>query len=358
MSAGFAAEPVKIGLFAELTGVNAEFGREALQGAALALDEINRAGGVLGRPLALVSEDNQSTNPGSEVAVAKLLAADVKAIVTSPRSTQVLAVMPAIARAGVPTLACGTLYTLTHSNNPWIFRVSYHDGYLARAIADFGLNNLKKRRWAILHSEESYGIAGKNLLVQELKRLGVTPVLVQGSGYNMRNLTPVVEAVKNAAPDIVAMYFGPDNSAQLAKKLHEMGVGATVIGGWGITSKATLRIAGAALQGSYAVAPFAIEATPQSRAFSKRYLERAGMEPDQHAAWVYDAVHLVAQAIRTSGGTSAESIRQGLLAIRGHAGAAGSYTFDANGDGQHGISIVKNDGGKMNVVRYLSYSPN
>ncbi len=355
----FAAESIRIGMFAELTGANAEFGKESVNGAVLAAEELNLAGGVLGRPLEIVTEDNQSNNPGSEVAVSKLLGSgNIKAIISSPRSTQVLAVMPAIAQAGVPTLACGTLYTLTHANNPWMFRVAPHDGYLAKAIADFGTSILKKKKWAIVHTEESYGIAGRDMLAQELKALGVAPPFVQGVGYSVQNLAPLILAIKNSAPDIVAMYFArPEVTAEFAKQLRAAGMGSVLIGGSGVTSKAVMRIAGAALHDSYSLTAFTVEATAHSRAFARKYREKTGGEPDQHAAWAYDAVHLVARAITIAASVDATAIRKGLHAIRGFNGAAGAYTFDRNGDGRHGFDVVKNDNGKLVTIKTISYLP-
>ena len=358
-SAALAAEPIKIGMFAEMTGANAEFGRKAIIGPAIAVEEINRAGGVLGRPLEIVSEDNQSTNPGSEVAVSNLLrGGDVKAIITSPRSTQILAVMPAIAQAGIPTLASGTLYELTHVNNPWIFRIVPHDGYMVKAVADFGVNTLKKKRWAIIHSEESFGISAKDRLVEELKGWGMEPVVILGASGTAQNFTPAVLAIKSAGIDIVATFLArPDAIVQFAKQLRAAGVGSTLIGGSGLSSKAAIRAGDAALHESYAVASYAVESTAHWRSLARRYVEKTGAEPDQYAGWAYDAVHLLALAIKIAGSTDPQAIRMGLRAVRGYNGVSGTFTFDQNGDGPHELNIMKNDNGKMTIIKTVSYRP-
>ena len=105
---------------------------------------------MLGRPLELKIEDNQSTNPGSVLATSKLLGGgDIVAMLGPIRSTQLQAVAPTINKAGIPTMIGGSDFGLTHSNNKWYFRVRPHDGYSAKVIADFAANTLQREKWAI-----------------------------------------------------------------------------------------------------------------------------------------------------------------------------------------------------------------
>ena len=118
-----AQDTIKIGLVNEATGPNAEAGVFTVNGAKLALDEINAAGGVLGRKLELKLEDNQSTNPGTVLAFSKLLGEPgIVAIIGPIRSTQIQAASPTIAKAGIPTMIGGTDPSLTKVNNRWVFR--------------------------------------------------------------------------------------------------------------------------------------------------------------------------------------------------------------------------------------------
>src|SRR5437870_10992681 len=111
-----AADPIKIGIVAEVSGPNAEAGSYTVNGAKLAVEEINKAGGVLGRPLELKIEDNQSTNPGSVLAVSKLTGeGDIAALLGPIRSTQLQAIAPTINKAGMPTMIGGSDYGLTHA---------------------------------------------------------------------------------------------------------------------------------------------------------------------------------------------------------------------------------------------------
>jgi branched-chain amino acid transport system substrate-binding protein len=118
LTAAHAAEPIKIGVVTTMTGPWAEFGRFTVNGLQLALDDINRGGGVLGRQLELRVEDNQTTNPGTVLAFSKLAGEPgIVSIVGPIASTQIQAASPAIAKAGIPTMIGGTDPSLTHVNN-------------------------------------------------------------------------------------------------------------------------------------------------------------------------------------------------------------------------------------------------
>lgn len=352
-----AAEPIRIGLVAELTGTNVETGSYQLNGVKLALEEVNRAGGVLGRPLQLEIEDNQSTNPGSVAAFSKVVErGNITAVITPIRSTQILAMMPAILKAGIPSIMGGTDFTLTHADNPWVFRARPHDGYSAKVLADLGVNTLKLKKWAIVHTTEAYGIGGKNQLIEALKPLGITPVLVQSVNHTTQDFTPAILAVKQAEPDVIATYMA--NAAALgsfAQQLREAGVTSTWLGSPTVASVPAVRQGGSALYDSYSVNDFAAESSPEAAAYAKKYKERFGVEPDIWSSWAYDAVHLIALALKNANSTQPEALRKAILAIQDYHGVEGVYRFNKNGDGLHGYNVIKNDHGKIVFLKHISF---
>jgi branched-chain amino acid transport system substrate-binding protein len=201
---GRAAEPLKIGMVAPLTGPAAESGLYQIQGAKLAVEEINKAGGVLSRQIELVIEDDQTTNPGIVLAFSKLAGdKDIPAFIGSVRGTQVHAMAPDIQRIGRPVMIGGTDPQLTHMGNPWLFRCRPNDIYSARVIADYGVNTLGKKKWAIVHSTDAFGTNGMKNLVEVLNRTGVEPALIQGYTNNSQDFTPVALAVKQSGADVM-----------------------------------------------------------------------------------------------------------------------------------------------------------
>src|SRR5271166_1424900 len=270
---GRAAEPLKIGMVAPATGTRAEPGRYQIQGAKLAVEEINKAGGVLGRPIELVIEDDQTTNPGSVLAFSKLAGdKDIPGFIGPTLSTQVHAVAPDIQRTGRPVMIGATDPRLTHMGYTWLFRCRPNDTYSARVIADYGVNTLGKKKWAIVHSTDAFGTSGMKNLVEDLKGMGVQPALVQGYTNNSQDFTPVVLAVKQSGADVMATYMTlPPDQGIFARQLRQLGVNITWVGSPTTVQTSALKLAGPALYGSYAVSDFAADSSPTAKEFATKY---------------------------------------------------------------------------------------
>jgi branched-chain amino acid transport system substrate-binding protein len=352
-----AADMLKIGVVAPQTGPGAESGRFQVQGAKLAADEINKAGGVLGRQIELVIEDDQTTNPGAVLAFSKLAGdKDIPAFIGSIRSTQVHAMAPDILKTGKPVMIGGTDPQLTHMGNSWLFRCRPNDTYSARVISDFGVNTLKLRKWAIVHSTDAFGTNGMKNLAEALKKQGIEPVLVQGYTNNSQDFTPVALAVKQSGADVMGTYmtFEPDQGI-FAKQLRQLGVKTGWVGSPTTVTTTALKLAGPALYGSYAVVDFNRDSSPEAKAFAAKYEAAYKSAPDIFASWAYDAVHVLALAINNAKSLDPKAIREAILAVKGYKGAEGTYNFDQNGDGLHGYNIVKNDQGKIVFDKHIDF---
>jgi branched-chain amino acid transport system substrate-binding protein len=352
-----ATEPIKIGVVNMLTGPLAEAGRFTVNGLQLAQEDINRAGGILGRPLELHTEDNASTNPGTVLAFSKLFNDPAIAAIIGPiASTQVQAASPAIARAGIPTMIGGTDPSLTRVNNRWVFRARPNDLYSSKVIADFGVNTLKLKKWAIIHATDAFGQGGAKALTEALQALGVNPILDQGYTSNAQDFTPTVLAIKKSGAEVLGTYMTiPADQAIFAKQLRQLGVNLQWVGSPTTAAVTTRTLAGEALYGAYAVADFTSDANEAARAFTKKYTERYGIAPDNFASWSYDALHILALSIDNAKGTDPEAVRKAILAIKGYKGLEGTYEFDRNGDGLHGYNVVKNEGGKLVFIKRVDF---
>jgi branched-chain amino acid transport system substrate-binding protein len=323
----------------------------------LAVDEINKAGGVLGRQLQLVIEDDQSTNPGVILAFSKVAGdKDIVAFLGPIRSTQVHAMAPDVLKVAKPVLIGGTDPSLTHMGNPWLFRFRPNDSYSARVIADFGVNTLGKKKWAVVHATDAFGTAGMTSLVASLKSMGVEPVLVQGYTSNSQDFTPVVLAVKQSGADILGTYMTnePDQGI-FAKQLQQLGVKPAWVGSPTTVTTTALKLAGAALYGSYAVVDFNRDSSPAAKEFAAKYEAAYKTTPDIFGSWAYDAVHVLALAIANGKSLEPEKVRQAILAVQGYQGAEGVYNFDKNGDGLHGYNIVKNNDGTIVFEKHIDF---
>jgi branched-chain amino acid transport system substrate-binding protein len=348
---------IKIGMVLPVTGPAAESGKYALNGATLALNAVNKAGGVLGKQVELITEDDQTTNPGVVLAFSKLASQpDIVAFLGSIRSTQVHAMAPDVIKTAKPMMFGGTDPTLTHMGNPWLFRFRPNDTYSGRVIAEFGVNNLNLKKWAVIHSTDAFGTNGAKALTESLTKLGVTPVLDQGYPNQSQDFTPVVLAIKQSGADVIGSYFTFENDlAIFARQLRQLGVNIPWIGSPSITTSSAIKLAGLALYDTYGISDYAEESGDGPRAFGKAYRDAYNTPPDLFGAWTYDAITVLSAAINKAGKTDPEAIRQAVLATKGHNGAEGVYNFDANGDGLHGYNIVQNKEGKIVFSKHIEF---
>lgn len=352
-----AEPPITIGMIVEATGANAEAGQFQMNGANLALKEVNENGGVLGRKLEMKTEDNQSTNPGSVLAFSKLVSSgDLAAIIATVRSTQVQAVLPTVKKNALPVMFGGTDAGLTLTHNPWVFRARPNDSYSAKAIASYGVNTLKRKKWAIVYSTDAFGNGGNKALTRELKGLGVTPVTAQGFTSNSQDFTQVILAIKNSGADVVASYITNSiDDAIFGKQLRQLGVKAEWVGSPSLSSETAIKLGGSALYGTYSVADFVAESSPEAKSYAQKYLAAYKVQPDFYSAWVYDSVKLLALAMNTAKSTKPEAVADALRNVKGYKGAEGTYNFDKNGDGLHGYNIVQNKDGKIVFINHIEF---
>src|ERR1700729_2977656 len=154
-------DTVKIGMVLSVTGSGADGGKYALAGAKIALDRVNKAGGVLGKQVELITEDDLTTNPGAVLAFSKLaVQPDIVAFLGEIRLTQNHAMAPDIIKTGKPVCFGGTDPKLTKMGNPWLIRIRPNDTYSGRVIAAYGVATLGKKNWAIVHSTDAFGTSG------------------------------------------------------------------------------------------------------------------------------------------------------------------------------------------------------
>jgi len=351
-------DTIKIGMVLPVTGSAADNGKYSMAGAKIALDRVNKAGGVLGKQITLVTEDDQTTNPGAVLAFSKLaVQPDIVAFVGSIRSTQNHAMAPDILKTGKPVCFGGTDPKLTKMGNRWMIRFRPNDTYSARVIAAYGLETLGKKNWAIVHSTDAFGTSGLAALSAALDKAGAKVAIDQGYPNQSQDFTPVVLAIKSSGADIIGSYFTYDNDiAVFARQLRQLGVALPWVGSASITASVPIKLAGAALWGTYGVTDFAADSSPESKEFSKLYSAVSNVPPDTYSSWTYDAVSVLSAAINEAGSTEPEKIRAALLSTKGYKGAEGEYNFDEFGDGLHGYNVVRNDKGAVVFDKHIEFT--
>ena len=353
-----ASDTIKIGMVLSVTGPGADSGKYALAGAKIALDRANKAGVVLGKQVELVTEDDQTTNPGAVLAFSKLaVQPDIVAFLGEIRSTQNHVMAPDIMKTGKPVCFGGTDPKLTEMGNPWLIRFRPNDTYSGRVIAAYGVATLGKKNWAIVHSTDAFGTSGFRALSASLDKLGAKIAIDQGYPNQSQDLTPVVLAVKSSGADIIGSYFTfPNDQAIFARQLRQLGVTLPWVGSPTTVDAETVKLAGPALWGTYSVADYAVDSSPEAKEFANLYSAVSNVPPDNYSSWTYDAIGVLCAAIAKAGDTDPDKIRAAILATKGYKGAEGEYNFDQFGDGLHGYNIVRNEKGSIVFDKHIEFT--
>ena len=352
-----AGDTIKVGMALPVSGPTADLGKYALMGAKIALDRVNKSGGVLGKQVELVTEDNQSSNPGAVLAFSKLAGQpDIVAFLGPVLSTQTHAMAPDILTTGKPVCFGGTDPTLTKMGNPWLFRFRPNDFYSGRVIASYGVETLGKKNWAVVHSTDAFGTSGFKALSAALDKIGAKVLTDQGYPNQSQDFTPVVLAIKSSGADIIGSYSLENDLAILARQLRQLGVTLPWVGSASIVTRAALKLAGPALWGTYGVADYAIDLSPEAKEFAKLYTAVSKIQPDQNSAWTYDAIGVLCASINKAGSTDPGKIRDAILSTKGYMGAEGEYNFDELGDGLHGYNVVRNEKGTIIFDKHIEFT--
>lgn len=300
---GVAGDTIRFGVSAELSGKAALSGANAKKSLDLAVKDINGAGGILGKKVEVVYEDNQSTNPGAVNALNKTLAQDnVFAVIGPIRSTQVLAMNETIQSKKVPMLIGGTNATLTTEGKGLLFRFRPSDALTAKAMVAFAAKKFSPKKVAVLHDSDAFGSGGAAGVEQAAKAAGMT--VTQKASYTTgdKDYTAQLSSIKKSSPDVVFTYA--TNSEDLvifARQMKELGMTMPVVGSPSVTSQVTFDLGSRFVQGWYAVVDFLLGATPENKDWAAEYEKAYGSKPDLFGAWQHDAMFFVKAALEKSG---------------------------------------------------------
>jgi branched-chain amino acid transport system substrate-binding protein len=349
----FAAEPIKLGEVGPLTGKEAAFGQQAHRGIVMAIDEINARGGVLGRPLVLASEDNQS-KPGDSATVAKKLISREKvvAIIGTGTSSNCLEIAPIAQTAKVPLVATTATAPEVTEKRSYIFRSCFIDPFQGAVLAKFATSSLKAKRIAVLTSvSSSYSVGLSKVFRERLTALGGEVALEQKYSEGDKDFRAQLTAIKAANPDAIAVTGFYTEAALICKQARDLGLDLPVFGGDGWEAPELIEIGGKAVEGTYYASHYSSGSTaPEVRTFVEKYRARHGETPDSMAPLAYDAVHIIAEAITRAGTTEGPALRAALAATKDFPGVTGRTTIDPQRNAAKSAVIITIKNGKPTYV--------
>jgi branched-chain amino acid transport system substrate-binding protein len=290
----------------------------------LAVEEINKNGGVLGRPLAAVERDDEARNErGVQIAQEMINKEKVVAVVGYVNTGVALAAQRFFQEARIPVMnnvATGSVITHQFDNEPenYVFRNAAHDGIQAPMIVEEAVGRRGFRKVAILADSTNYGQLGREDLERALKAKGITAVVVEKFNIKDVDMTPQLLRAKDAGAETVLTYgIGPE-LAQIANGMTKLGWKVPMIGSWSLSMANYIENAGPNGEGARMPQTFIQEpTTPKRQSFIISYLKtfnpkNARMDSPVSAAQGYDSVYLLAAAIKQAGSTDGRQIKAAL----------------------------------------------
>ena len=341
---------IKIGAAGQLTGSEAVFGSDMLNGVKLAVEEWNAKGGVLGKKIELVPGDDQA-EPRQAVAVANKFVNDgVVGVVGHFNSSCSIPASEVYHRAGIPQIShASTNPKLTDQGFVDVFRVCGRDDQQGKAAADFAVQKLKVKKVAIIHDKTTYG---QGFAEEFKKAIGANAQVVAFEGITKgeKDYSPVVTKVKSADPDLV--FFGGiyTEGGLLIKQFKAVGGTAPFIGGDGIMSEELIKIGGPSTDGTFATFGLDTKDSPTAKGFNESYRKKYG-EPGVYSVYAYDAANILLQAVQKAGTTDGKAVTAAIRASDATC-ALGHVQFDAKGDVKESPYVIwKVEGGKFKQVK-------
>jgi len=333
-----AADPIKIGLSAAFSGPNAAAGQALSRGAELAMDEINSAGGVLGRQFALVIRDNEHKLDRGVAQTRELIEREsCSAILGSQGSFIGLAVIDTIHELKVPWfgLAVGGVGIIENKRAPnYMFRVATNDREVAKFLVNYAIDKAGGKKFGVLNEDTGWGVPAIADLEAALKEKGLAPASTDKMKVGDSDFTPQMLRAKNADADTILSFSNAVEMANALKAGNKMSYKPKVLSAWGLANPTFPSLAGPLADGVMVMQTFTFvqNTKPKAVALFKRLSEKYKDIKDanevpfpSYIANAYDATHMIALAIKKAGGTDGSKMQAALESLGSYDGLMKTY---------------------------------
>ncbi len=347
-----AAEPIRVAAIFSLTGIAANHNAPLMPMVELGIEEVNRQGGVLGRPVELIVLDNQSTPIGSTLAAEEAVRLNVTAVIGAHWSSHSLAIGPILQKAGIPMISPGSTNPRVTQIGDYIFRACFVDSFQGKAMARFARERLNAANAVVLKNiDEAYSIKLAEFFTAGFAADGGR-ILWEGEYRGKAvDFSDILIRIKQLKPDVVYVPGYTRDSGLLIRQANGMGINTIYLGGdaW----DDIWSVAGEAAAGSFHSTPWHPRVPfRQSEHLLKIYQAKYGAKVQNLSApLAYDATMLLINAIRRAGSLDRRLIRDAIAGTVRFAGATGYISFDDNGDPlDKGVIILKLENGATRFI--------
>ena len=349
---------IKVGEFASLTGKEATFGISSHEGTLLAIEELNAGGGVLGKKFELLTEDDLSKAGEAATVVNKLIARDgVVAILGEVASSRSLEAAPICQQNKIPMISPSSTNPKVTETGDFIFRVCFTDILQGKILANFATKTLKAKKVAVftdVKSDYSKGLA-KYFKEHFAPAGGQIATELDFNGGD-KDFKAQLTAIKSASPDAVFVPGYYTDVALICIQAKQLGITAPIFGGDGWESEDLVKIGKDAVEGTYFSTHCAADSPdPRVKNFVEVYKKRFnGKTPDAMAMLGHDSVKILAAAMKQSGTTDGQKVRDALAATKDFDGVSGKITIDAKRDATKPMVILQIKGGQFKLVETVN----
>ncbi len=348
---------ILVGEFGSLTGGQATFGISTNKGIKMAFDEINEKGGIKGKKIKLITEDNQGKTEEAAASVTRLITQNkVIAIIGEVASGRSKAAAPIAQQHGIPMISPSSTNPDVTKVGDNIFRVCFIDPFQGLVMAKFASGHLKAKKAAVMRSvgnEYSVGLA--DVFAAEFKKMGGEIVADLSYQDNDVDFKAQLTQLRSKKPDVIFVPGYYTEVGLIAKQAKDLGIKAPLLGGDGWDSPKLHEIGKDAINGSYFSNHYTTESTdPVVVEFIKKFQEKYKETPDGLAALGYDAAKILAQAMEKAPELTSKAIRDEIAKTKDFAGVTGKITINAERNAVKSAVVVQVDGPKRKYVTTIN----
>jgi branched-chain amino acid transport system substrate-binding protein len=333
VAAAAAPAPFKVGTITPLTGGGAGAGVHIKYGAEMAVDELNAAGGVGGRPIQLIVVDDAGIPAQSVSAANKLVYQDkVDFLIGGNISSTVLAHMEVTERAGIPYIVTtASNPQITRPTNKWTVRLHQNDNIQSVHLANYLVQDLKKAKIAVLYDSGDYGVACKQVFNVRLKELGLEPVIQLGFNWGDKDFMSQLIRIKEKSPDVVALFGQQAEAAIITNQMRQIGMDALIATTGGFVVPKYIELAPGTSEGAVGITTFTpFSDDPMAKKFAEDYQKRFNTIPTHHAWNTYEAFKYILKPLVDENGANKAKLAKALRAFKWTALGNAKY-FDKDG---------------------------
>jgi branched-chain amino acid transport system substrate-binding protein len=351
------ANEIVVGEFGSLTGTTATFGISTKNGIDMAVDAINQAGGLLGKKVRIIVEDDQGKPEEAQTVVTKLITKDqVVAVLGEVASSRTMAAAPVAQQNMIPLISPSSTNPKITQIGDYIFRVCFIDPFQGFVIAKFMTGTLKSKNVAILRDiKNDYSVGLADFVTQNLKTMGGTVVANESYSEGDTDFSAQLTAIKAKNPDVLMVPGYYTEVGLIARQARKLGLNVPLVGGDGWDSPKLIEIGGQALEGSYYSNHFAVsDPNPTIQKFVSDYKARYSAVPDALAGLGYDTANILFDAIKRANSTEGPKVREALASTKDFPGITGRITIDSDRNASKPAVILEVKNGQLQYVESIA----